>query len=240
MPGKMGDALYALPSIRELCRAHDCHADFYTSEYCRPLTVFMSAQPCIDDVIIPPDYKIENDGCGVQPWTIPVDESKYVAVYQMGFRSFPDKELPAWIAESVGLKWDGSIQYNVPSQIPAGMMGIGKYYAMAPGRNPLPVMREFIDISPIPIVVIGAEGEYIGKGVDMTGLDMLKMAKIIQCSRGFIGTASSPLVIANGFDIPKAIVGNHGPLEHLIKTGMHHYMSTNKPGDIAECLKTYL
>ena len=119
-------------------------------------------------------------------------------------------------------------------------MGIGKYYAMAPGRNPLPVMREFIDISPIPIVVIGAEGEYIGKGVDMTGLDMLKMAKIIQCSRGFIGAASSPLVIANGFDIPKVVIGNHGPLEHLIYTNKHHYITANKPEDIAKCLKTYL
>jgi hypothetical protein len=200
----------------------------------------MSAQSCIDDVIIPPDYVIDNDRCGVQPWEMPVDKSNYAAVYQMGFRSFPDKALPAWIAESVGLTWGGSIEYDVPSQIPAGMMGIDRYFSMAPGRNPLPVMKEFIDTAPLPVVVIGGLNEYIGKGVDMCGLDMLKMAKKIERSIGFIGTASAPLVIANGFTIPKVVLGNHGPTEHLIRTDKHYYLSTNKPGDIMECLKTYL
>ena len=240
MPGKMGDALYALPTIRELCSVHDCLADFYTSEYCAPLAVFMRAQSCIDCVIIPKYYRIENDGCGVQPWFMPVDESRYQAVYQMGFRSFPNKALPAWIAESVGITWNGRIEYDVPALLPECLYGTGSYFALAPGRNPLPVMSEFIDVSPLPVVVIGGPNEYIGKGLDLCGIDMLEMAGIIKFSNGFIGTASAPLVIANGFDIPKVIIGNHGPLEHLVHTDENHYITANKPGDIAKCLKMYL
>ena len=36
-PGKMGDAIFAIPTIRWLCEKHNTKVDFWTSEYCSPL-----------------------------------------------------------------------------------------------------------------------------------------------------------------------------------------------------------
>jgi hypothetical protein len=57
---------------------------------------------------------------------------------------------------------------------------------------------------------------------------MLKMASIIAGARAFVGLMSAPLVIANGFSIPKIVpclLGNgSGDLRHLLRSPKHHYL----------------
>ncbi len=62
----------------------------------------MEYQQCIRDFIIPPEYVIKEHTIGIQPWQMPIDASKYEAVYQLGFKTVPETPLVDHIAASEG------------------------------------------------------------------------------------------------------------------------------------------
>lgn len=91
-PGKMGDALYALPTARLLYGIHGEKIDFYTSDYCAPLTNLIEYQSYINKVVIPADYKIERMDIGCQPWQMPIP-AEYTHIFQLGFRGVPNQAI---------------------------------------------------------------------------------------------------------------------------------------------------
>lgn len=204
-PGKIGDAAYSLPTVKALCAKHGCQADFYTSSYCEPMRRLVEYQPYINKMVVPPDYKMEGAGCGIQPWKMPVDESKYEAVYHLGFRGNPDKALPDFIAESAGVK-RGPIEYAFPEWQQELVL---PYIVLAPrGARGFGVFQEFINICPLNVVQIGGRGDFVGdrnKSIDMTGLDMLETLTWISQASAFVGVFSAMLVLANGFKIKKVV-----------------------------------
>jgi len=214
-PGKIGDCLYTLPTVRELCRINNCKADFYTSECCRPIVNFLKQQECINDVIIPNNYIIEGYGCGTQPWNMPIPADEYSMIYQLGFKKVPDKSLPEFIAESAGL--DRSIGKNLYYDIIDDNEKYEEYYVIAPrGRTSfhdciVDISKELFNLDK-RVYIIGGNGEFQEEykpfAIDKTGESYLKMIDTIAHCKAFIGILSSPLVVANGFSMKKYIPYN--------------------------------
>ena len=210
-PGKLGDALYTLPTIKEICRLREAKCDFYTSPYCRPLLRLFEFQKEVNRVYFPDNYVIENMSIGVQPYYMPIDTSLYETVWQLGFRSVPTCALPNFIAATAGIQNSANIQvsYEYPD-IPT----LDEPYIVlaARGRTTFePVFKEVVEKCPIKVVQVGGFGDEIstnGNSISITGLDMLETTTWIAKSVGFIGIMSAMLVIANGFDIPKVAPHN--------------------------------
>lgn len=223
-PGKIGDALYALPAIRWLCEKHDCQADFYTSEYCRPLEPLMRQQSCIADFIVPSDYSPENCSCGVQPFQMPVP-SGYDMVYHLGFRSTPERRLVDWMSETVGGPKGLPVRYEIdPIET-----GLDQPYVVIAPRGQTTYLDSFTDLAricPLDVVQIGGPGEAMpGYGIDRTGADFVTTANIIKGASAFFGLMSSQLALANGFRLPKVVPhSNQWDMRHLEWTPGNVYL----------------
>lgn len=223
-PGKLGDCLYSLPTVKKLCSLLNTNSDFYTSEYCRPLKRLIEYQSYINKFTIPNEYRIIREDIGIQPWNMPIDESLYSEVFQLGFRYVPNRPLHEFISRSVNL----TIGLNLEYQYPKFETLNEPYLVLAPkGKTTFDFLFiNFVKKSPIQVVIIGGYGDYIGIGIDKTGLDFLETTTWIAKSKGFVGLMSSQLVLANGFDIPKIIVHDKESwdMRHAIKSNNNYYL----------------
>lgn len=241
MPGKMGDALYALPFIRDLANQVG-PVDFYTSTYCRPMIDFMQYQTCIANAYVCEDYKIERMDLGVQPWDMtPHIPAKYDSVYHCGFRRVPDRALHQFIAVQHGVFKPLAVEYDFPA---TELLPTEPYYVMAPRGETSwkQVFLRFIELSPIPVYIIGGEGDFIGDSLpeyNKTGLSLLKTCEWISKSKGFIGLGSAMLVLANGFPGVRKVVPHHGyeyDYRHFIKTADNFYLQNPTAEQLLEVL----
>jgi len=234
-PGKHGDAIYALPTIKKLCEMLQMQADFYTSEYCAPLKSLFEYQSYIDHFYVSPNYVIERMDMGVQPYYVPVDRSLYHKVWHLGFRFVPDEAIHKFIGHSVGIEVDDPC-YEVPEII----LPTDDYYVVAPRGETsyAQLFREVVRTDPNQFVIVGGSGDYIGWGLDYTGEDYLTTGAIIAKSKGFIGIMSSQLCLANGFNIPKVIPhdGHSWDLRHIITSPLHHYLVNPTAEDVLNAL----
>lgn len=224
-PGKLGDALYGLPTMKSTCQDAGTTCDFYTSSYCASLKRLFENQSFIDRVIIADWYTIRDMGMGCQPWEIPIpDHSQYSAVYHLGLRSWPDQALHQFIwKQTHGFDRPLSIEYECAD------LDLPKpYYCLATRGHTSHegVFREFVERSPIPVKIIGGEGDYLGFGDNLTELDFLDTCSTLKGASGFIGLMSSQLVLANGFSYPKiAVYPGHGyDMRHVIQGPSNHYL----------------
>lgn len=244
-PGKIGDALYTLPTIKELSKLHNCKVDFYTSEHCRPIKEFMKLQDCINECIIPESYVIERYDMGIQPWLIPIDNSKYEAVYQLGFKSVPDKSLPEFISESVGLNKDvgKNIHYNFIDEFDHTD---SNYIVIAPrGETTYSTIFkgviDYYEFKNIKSFIVGGRGDYFGKGVDYTHLTFNQMTSLIVHSKFYLGIMSAPLVIANGFNVPKIIpYNNNWDMRHIVAKPESFYIFEPLLSDVLKIMENYI
>jgi hypothetical protein len=242
-PGKMGDALYALPTARALCELWDAEADFYTSEYCKPMTRLVEYQSYIRNVIIPPAYRILRKDVGVQPWQMPIAVNLYHKVAHLGFRSVPFTNIPLFIAKQVGapLELLQRIYYDYPEIDTLDE----PYICVAPRGNTTykGLFRSVVHNSPVAAVVIGGpidsitEEKYTNHDkpiVDLCGLDMLETVSWLSKCVGFVGLMSAMLVLANGFDMPKIVPhdGIHWDMRHVLYTDSHKYLVAPTEQDI--------
>lgn len=222
-PGKMGDAIYALPAIRKVCELTDARADFYTSDYCRGLKRLFEYQSFIDNFYVPESYHIERMDMGIQPYSMPIPLSLYDRVYQMGFRWVPDRAIPDFIALSVGIPLPVVVEYEYPD-----FPTLDEPYIVIAPRGETSYKELFnnvIKASPIKCAVVGGFGDYTGFGIDLTGKDLLETTNWISKSVGFVGLMSSMLALANGFDIPKIAPhdGIHWDMRHVIYSDTNFY-----------------
>jgi SAM-dependent methyltransferase len=239
-PGKIGDALYALPAVRELCRRHRTTADFYTSAYCAPMVRLIEAQACIERVVVSPDYVLQDFGCGARPWQVPVPPG-YDAVYQMGFSSYPEKSIPDHIAQSVQLPAGLPIYYDFPeSEEDDEARAAGSYIVTAPRGHTAysPLFRAIAAKSPVRVVEVGGAGDGTGSPnvIDRTGIDMVDTLPWLAHSRGFVGLHSAMLVLANGFRIPKVAPQGGWDMRHVVRSVYNLYPVEPSPTQVLKLL----
>lgn len=242
-PGKMGDALYALPTIRHLARTNKATVDFFTSEYCRPILRLMQNQAVIRDAFILPNYVIENTKCGVQPWRMPIALGNYDKVFHLGFRAEPDRRLDRFIAMQTGISEEhlDGIKYDY---MPIETLN-EPYIILAPSGKKqhlhMDVLLELLDKSPVTVVQVGGPEEGIKhrNGLDLTGLDMWDTLPWIANSIGFVGLLSANLVLANGFDIPKVCLVPRANYKshHTIQGELNIYLHQPNLTDILKGLR---
>jgi len=230
-PGKMGDALYSLPAMRYITNYFNAQADFYTSQYCKPMKRLVEYQSFVDGFYMPDNYKVERMDMGVQPWYIPVDGSLYQVVFQLGFRQTPNCPLPRFIATTAGVGQNEplEIKYECPLVPTLGE----PYICLAPRGHTTfePLFLDIIEKSPVKVVQIGGAGDEVGqiggndKVMDLCGLDMLETCSWLQNSVGFVGLMSAMLVLANGFDIPRVAPhdGKSWDMRHVVDTEYNFY-----------------
>lgn len=227
-PGKMGDTLYALPTIRQIAKDTGSKIDFYTSEYCAPLRRLFEYQLSIGRFYISPGYIIERMDMGVQPYIMPVHPG-YDVVYHLGFRRVPNQAIHQFIyKETFGYDYPLAIEYDYPPIDPPLSI---PYVCIAP-RGETSYKSFFIDLAHklmsngVAVAWIGSKEDKIDPvGWDATGKDMLDTLSILAHSKGFVGLMSSQLVLANGFDIPRIAVhdGIHWDMSHVVYTARNHY-----------------
>lgn len=228
-PGRLGDALYSLPLLRYLSKRDNVLFDFYTSEYCSPLKELFEYQSCINKFYISEEYKLDNFGCGAQPWYVPIPDT-YEKVYQLGFQRTPDCMLHQFIAKEQGILAPLAIEYEYPEMSYVlqhrleSLVGLDEYLCIAPRGNSS-YNHIFDELAQIyPTVIIGGPGDYRGYGLDLTGLSFLETLSILSRAKAFIGLASSQLVLANGLPIPRICLGaEYGDERHLVKYYLNHY-----------------
>lgn len=227
----MGDALWALPTIRLLCEQHEAKADFYTSTVCLPMRDLMEAQDCIAGFVVPSSYQISSATMGVQPHVMDVDAEGYEKVYHLGFHAFPDRCIGEWIAYHAGLEMElgaKDIHYdNIPKFRAKHAPWKEDYVALATrGRSGyVELFKDFARHCPLPCLEIGAPDQFIGAGINCTSVSMLEMASVIAGAKAFVGMTSAPLVIANGFPIKRIVAhGSDANLHHLLKSDLNHYL----------------
>ena len=222
-PGKIGDAIYALPTIKKLSEMTDSKADFYTSSYCAPLKNLFEYQSYINRFYVSPNYVIERMDMGIQPYRVPVDISLYTIVYHLGFRYVPDRPLHEFIATYTPVEEVGRPVYAYPDFETSNE----PYLVVSPKGETgyTETFNEFIQYCTMDCVIVGGEGEYTGFGIDKTGLDFLDTVTWIAKSKGFLGMPFSQLTLANGFDIPKVAVhdGIHWDMRHVIQSETNFY-----------------
>lgn len=231
MPGKIGDAIYALPVARELCRKHKTTCDFYTSDYCTPLKRLFEYQWYVDNFIVPEEYHIERMDMGVQPWRMPVKPG-YDAVYHLGYRYVPNISLPDFMAKTAGIEFSPKIEYQYPE-----IETLDEPYMVMAARGESSYKDLFLEViekSPIRVVQIGGKGEYIGDDPGATGMDMLETVSWISKAEAFVGLMSSQLALANGFNIPKVAPhdGVSWDMRHVVYSPRNFYPINPSADDI--------
>lgn len=244
-PGKIGDALYTLPTIHAICERDDAVADFYTSEVCRPAENLFRYQDHINDFIVPENYVIEGDGQGIQPWSMPVP-SGYDRVFQLGFSSFPAGPLHKFIAKSAGLSANDvqPPKYKYPDKKFYDDPYLVMVYNKLRGYPPMyRVYRELLDELNIRIVQTGVVSDHVdGPSDNLTGIDLLDVISLLAGARLYLGFYSAILALANGFEsldkvvtIPAPGTGEQHGL-HLQNT--YHVYYTAPPASYDEERRT--
>jgi hypothetical protein len=214
-PGKIGDALYSLPTINAICERDGAKGDFYTSIACLALERLMQYQKNIEKVIIPPitEYRIESFGQGVQPWRMPIDETEYDKVIHLGFRSVPNGAIHKFIAEQTGMPRDAvdDPHYDYPEMTFYEEPYIVVVFNWARGASLVESYTYLIDNCPIKVVQTGLSEDLLDcPSENQMGLDLLEVASLLSKATAYVGCYSGILALANGFpDLPKFVTIPH-------------------------------
>jgi ADP-heptose:LPS heptosyltransferase len=241
-PGKIGDLLYCLPTVRHISKILDSKVDFWTQRECLPVKELLEAQSYINKVCINESYVKQHDGCGVQPWLLePV--GNYDRIYHMGLRNYPQGRLVDYYPAVHGFTFcDTTISYDMPVSQPSPPCVV-----VCPGRNPLlkglfsQIMKELAKEN--VVVQIGPENELIDvntHGAINCNLNMLETVQTLNYAKLFIGTLSANLVLANGFPCKKIIICEKERhfAAHDINSDNHFYLDfPTSLEKVMECVK---
>lgn len=202
-PGKIGDTLFALPAIRELCRIHQAKADFFVRPWCEPARSLIEYQPYINSMRTDAP---EIQAGRLQPLTdMPPGYDGYFDISWTKMDLFP---LPESLAEAAGLP--RRIGRNLQLDIPEGGYPPGDYIVLsARSQGKLifeDLFEEFCKKSELDVYVVGGTGDHLQNGYDACGISFLAMAQMIAHAKAYVGVFSSPLVVAQAFPIPKTCV----------------------------------
>jgi hypothetical protein len=239
-PGRCGDAIFCLPTIKALCSRHNCQTDFYTSDWCAPIAPLMLAQPFIRKFIISPGYMIEAHGIGIQPWKMPIDASQYEAVYQLGFKTYPVTPIPDHIAASEGFPpLPLALEYPKERVVPGDyLVACSKSFnecALAFPESPMffQDMNKFV-----PVLTVGLQCLRQGlahEGYAKNPANLLEVAGLIHHSKGVLCSPSTIHTIASFIPSVRMVTLKHHWLDRRqMWDGTHQLVFDAPRADVAK------
>lgn len=215
-PGKIGDLLFCLPTARDLCERHGVPVDVYTSPYCRDALGVIAAQPYVRRAAVLEQYVMDHFDMGAQPWRMPVPEEAYDHVYQLGFRSFPDRHCIRFVAHQAGLPEPDPDDFalEIPGTGAVARRGLRTPYVVlttlsSTGGGSLtwpwsnPKVSAFVRDSPLPVYVVGLEAEWARYDCaadfePLPGLTLLEIAEVMRGAVAVITYSTGLGVLASG------------------------------------------
>lgn len=91
-PGKFGDLLWALPTVRAISETYDQPVNLILSDYLAPMVDLMNEQPYIQQAVSYPVWQIELSA-PVSP-RVPPSEFNFDRIFHLGLRGWPTLSLP--------------------------------------------------------------------------------------------------------------------------------------------------
>lgn len=162
--GKLGDFLYSLPVASWLARNRQASIHwvlpkaFGPFNYCERL---LMNQPFTSRVSLVA-HRIENYDCGGQPYQFnPADYGIQGEYYNIGFRGYPNKFLPAFYADEHGFGYDPHFRLRIVGKITPSEEKLrtreGAMIDLAPDAETLPPA---VDLNDLALRLKGAKKVY--------------------------------------------------------------------------------
>jgi hypothetical protein len=248
-PELNGDVLWAVPAARELARRHGCKVDFWLGPRGRALKDLLEVQDFVERVFVDETYENPLPDGSHEMQAPKRYQPPYEHVHQLGFKHGMEIKgtLLDYFCAVVGLPRQEH-RLDLP-----GEPFQGEFVALAfKGTDQSMVARwketfcDFVRWSPLSVLEVGIPNTAItleaGAG-DCTSHGFLLMAKIIAACKVFVGTISSPLVIADAFpNVHRVAVHDGGTwnLDYCTKSPMNHYPVNPTGKQLAELVRSLL
>lgn len=192
-PGKLGDILWALATVREISRIHGKKVDFVTMPEYAPLGALLREQSYIDKAGVVLDWRKEHSNYGDQPWRPPREVEKgYWKTYHLGYRRPPGVPAPQPLIDYVA--WQQHLLLREPVvpfiTVPGHEKPEGRWAAVGFNEQHAEEKAEFCK---------ELQGWTEGiEWVDVTKKPWVEAARAIQQAELFVGCRSSNWVLACG------------------------------------------
>lgn len=226
MPGKSGDLVLTIPTIRALAHLYQTPVKLLTTRFCEPAFRLLLAQPdLVESIHVYEQYRPTADAPGLQPIHIPVPstlvEGGHRDLFALGLRRYPtpSETLSESIAAPYGVRiadgpWLGQASVN-----PDGPLLM---HAPVAESWTHPVLRALLErrSSSRRVWLVGPAAEYSIyqsmrldqiDGVELRETeDLMAVRELCDGASGFLGVASAPAVVAAGCGLPSRWVMRPG------------------------------
>ena len=220
-PGKYGDLLWSLPTVRAISQIKGEPVDFAIMPQYKNILPLLQAQPYIDRAFVIEEWLILHSNHGDQPWLPQKNMEQacgYHQVWHLGYRGHPGLSGQPNMCLADFIAWQQGIRF-VENPIPfiQGLDGVGVNWASR-DEGGLTVALAFNEMyADLKLRFRKTFGElYKGVAISVMEYSWLEAAVLISKAGVFVGDRSALHVIAHGVG-QKLITYEPHPARH--KTG---------------------
>lgn len=209
-PGKYGDILWSLPTARAIAALYGQSVDFWVMPAFESICPLLEQQPYIRNAYGLPTWHYVDDACGARPLEHPPLPG-YSHVFDLGYKSWPDRPLVQFIAWQAGIDTSGD-------PLP---------FIQAPDNDPLGVAEPYIAVAfnfpqkveifwkPLAEEIEKRTGK-APRAIFTPNLPWVPAATMIKGANLFIGDRASNYVLAHALGKPiltyETDLGRHNPI----------------------------
>lgn len=189
-PGKVGDILWSLPTVREISKLAGKPVDFYVMPHFDGVCELIESQPYINKCEGINGWEVDGNKA-LQDWEPPYLPDMYDAVYHLGYKSYPSYPLVLHAAMTANISWTQPVLPFIEAE-PKGnydvIFGFSVYVD--------PIVDDFID----KVVNKVMEKFPSLKWINGSQLPWKEFAEYTAGSKVYIGDKTGMHVIAHGLN----------------------------------------
>lgn len=213
-PGKYGDLLWSLPTVRAIAALYAQPVDLWVMPAFASICPLLELQPYIRNAYGLPGWNYIDDACGARPLEHPPIPG-YSHVFDLGYKSWPDRPLVEFIAWQAGIDPSGNpLPFIDPPFVTANdddPCGADPFVTLSF------IFPQKVDIfwKPLAAEIERRTGK-APRAVYVPDLPWAPAAQAIKASNLFIGDRSANYVLAHGLGKPiltyETDSGRHNPI----------------------------